>query len=349
MPHLDPVVLGDSDALEVGEWVLAVGNQFQLGQTVTAGIVSAKSRRMNAQISGPYDNFIQTDASINPGSSGGPLFNTKGEVVGINTAIFSPGRSQYGSGFNIGIGFSIPMNMAKSIIGQLRDKGKVTRGMLGVIIQPIDAEMGEAMGYESLDGALVAHIVPGSPAERAGFRLKDIILSFNGSPIRDHDDLPILVASTNIGQEVVVEVLRGGEQETVTATIAELDNKAFPGLEQKEEKQIEIYNAIGLQTEAISKELADSLSIDKESGVVVTKINPGSSSERAGIQRGDIVVELANAPISDSTTLDSIAKKLEIGKPTLVLIRKKEGTRFLVIKRREKDAEVVGKDATKAN
>src|SRR4030066_441126 len=208
--NLPFVSLGDSDFLEVGEWVMAIGNPFGLEHTVTVGVVSAKGRVIGA---GPYDNFIQTDASINPGNSGGPLFNTKGEVVGINTMIFSP------SGGNVGIGFAIPVNMAKELLPQLREKGKVTRGWLGVMIQHVTPELAESFGMSKEKGALIADVVKGSPAEVAGIKRGDIVLRYNGNDVDKMNDLSRLVAATLVGKEVELLILREGKEMRVKVKI----------------------------------------------------------------------------------------------------------------------------------
>ena len=200
---LHPLKLGNSEDLKVGSWVVAVGSPFGLEQTVTAGIVSAKGRVIG---SGPYDNFIQTDASINPGNSGGPLINMKGEVVGINTAIIAEGQ---------GIGFAIPINMAKEIAPQLQDKGHVTRGWLGVSIQEMTPELAKSLGLKEKKGALVAQVVPGSPAEKAGIEQGDVILEFDGKEVSDSKDLPRIVASTPVGKIVTVKMSREGKSSTV--------------------------------------------------------------------------------------------------------------------------------------
>ena len=210
---LPVVLLGDSDALEVGEWVLAIGNPFGLEHTVTSGIVSAKGRRIGA---GPYDNFIQTDASINPGNSGGPLINLRGEVVGVNTAIFSRG------GGNIGIGFAIPINLVKGLLSQLKDEGKVTRGWLGVVIQDVNAEMAEALGMDEAGGALVANVAKGGPAETAGVEVGDVIVAFDGSPVGKSSELSLIVARTAVGQVVDVAVVRKGRRVTLRAEVGRL-------------------------------------------------------------------------------------------------------------------------------
>ena len=321
--------MGDSDLLQVGEWVLAIGNQFQLGQTATAGIVSAKSRRVPAKISGPYDAFIQTDASINPGSSGGPLFNTKGQVVGINTAIFSPGRGQFGgTGFNIGIGFAIPINTVKGVIVQLREKGKVTRGLLGVIIQNVSADIAEAM-HVPAHGALVSEVMSGTPAETAGFMVKDVILQFNGHPIAEHDDLPLLVANTPVGSTVEVQVLRAGKTLVLNPTIIEMSDDYFKKTEKRKRPEA---NRIGLAVQNITSEMAKSLELKSANGVIVTSVSPRSPAERAGIARGDIIEEIDSKPIPNAEELAKIVDALPKDKPVLVLVRKREGTRFLTLR-----------------
>ena len=208
--------VGDSDSLRVGEWVLAIGNPFGLEQTVTAGIVSAKGRVIG---DGPYDDFIQTDAAINPGNSGGPLFNTRGEVVGINTAIFSQ------SGGSIGIGFAIPINLAKEVIAELKTKGRVTRGWLGVGIAPVTPELAKKLGGPGRDGVVVAEVVPNGPAARSGLRPGDLIVAFGGKAIRRASELPRLAARAPVGQDVELTVLRDGKKLPVTVRLGELPDQ----------------------------------------------------------------------------------------------------------------------------
>ena len=221
---LPTAVLGNSDKIEVGEWVMAVGNPFGLDNSVTSGIVSAKGRHIGA---GPYDDFIQTDAAVNPGSSGGPLVNLRGEVVGINTAIVSQ------TGANIGIGFAIPVNLVKELLPQLKEKGKVSRGFLGVSIQNITPVIAESLGLDKARGALVASVDSGGPAERAGVRVGDIIFEFDGKKIEEATALPILVARTPVNKPVRIKVLREQKEHIVSATIAELKERRQP--EAKEE------------------------------------------------------------------------------------------------------------------
>ncbi len=320
--------LGDSDKLEVGDWVIAIGNQFQLGQTVTAGIVSATSRRL--QTSSPYDAFIQTDASINPGSSGGPLFNVQGQVVGINTAIFSPGRAQYGGpGFNIGIGFSIPINLVKGILIQLKDQGKVTRGLLGVMIQKIDPDMADALGLASPNGALVSDIIPDSPASKAGFKRKDVIVGYNGQVINDHDELPLMVATTAVGSTVKIDVLRDGKPIALSAQINEMkDSKVKRGDDSAHAKP----DRLGLIVSEISAEVVKAYKLSAPTGVFVETVEPGSSADRGGLSRGDIIEELADVPVPSPDAYAQVLKSLKKDKPVLVLIHKIEGTRMLTVK-----------------
>jgi serine protease Do len=346
--NLTAVYLGDSDQLEVGEWVMAIGNQFQLGQTVTAGIVSAKSRRVPSGAGNPYDAFIQTDASINPGSSGGPLFNTRGQVVGINTAIFSPGRSQFGgTGFNIGIGFAIPINLARRVLAQLAQHGKVTRGLLGVLIQRVDADIAQVLKLAVPDGALVSDVMRESPAAQAGFKRRDVILKFNNTAVRDHDDLPLMVANTTIGSKVPVQVMRDGKLIELSVTIAELKDDGVQRVKVIEEAP----NEIGLVVEGVSDEFAKSLGLSEVRGVLVSSVAPESASERAGISRGDLIEEFANHPVNGTKDFRELVaatvKRATAGgtdrqnvdagddpskSPILVLIRRKEGVRYLTLK-----------------
>ena len=322
---------GDSDALEVGDWVMAIGNQFQLGQTVTAGIVSAKSRRVPSGHSGPYDAFIQTDASINPGSSGGPLFNGEGKVVGINTAIFSPGRNQFGgAGFNIGIGFAVPMNIANRVVKQLREHGKVTRGLLGVLIQRVDTDLARMFSLKKPDGALVSDVMKGSPAEAAGFKRRDVIVTFNGKPVRDHDDLPLMVADTTIGESVKVGIFRDGKPQEVSVVIGELrDDQTKRIIPQVNIKP----DASGVVGEEVNEELARILGLSETSGVLVAGVEPGSIAERAGLTKGDVIQEFNNEQVKN---LDHYVNLVSQAKTKagnmLVLVRRDEGSRFVVFK-----------------
>jgi serine protease Do len=321
---LQPVYLGDSDSVEVGDWVMAIGNQFQLGQTVTAGIVSAKSRRVPR--GGPYDNFIQTDASINPGSSGGPLFNVKGQVVGINTAIFTPGKNQFGgSGFNIGIGFSVPINLAKKVLAQLKDNGSVTRGWLGVIIQPVTPEVAKVMGLDSPNGALVSDVVPGSPASKVGFQKGDVIVGYNGLPINENEDLPLQVAETKVGDTVEIKYIRGGKLISSMATIEKLDEKALGKVE--DEPIVTKFDDLGLALKDVTSDIATILKLTSSTGALIEGVKNGSLAERSGFARGDIIEGLqfkgmALLSVKNTEAFYETLKKLKQKEPFMVLVRR---------------------------
>lgn len=312
-----PVVpLGNSGDLEVGEWVLAIGNPFGLEHTVTSGIVSAKGRRIGA---GPYDNFIQTDASINPGNSGGPLINLRGEVVGVNTAIFSR------TGGNIGIGFAIPINLVKELLPQLKKKGKVTRGWLGVVIQKVTPEIADSLGMKRPRGALVANVSQGGPAERAGVEVGDVIVDFDGTPVRESNDLPLIVARTTVGKPVSVNVLRDGRQRTVSVKIGELkDDEVIASVKNEGD--------FGLTVQGLTPQLADRLGLDRAEGVVVTAVEQGSPASEAGMRRSDVIVEIDRKPIRQLGDFRAAIKKIKKGKGVLFLVRREETTLFLALK-----------------
>jgi serine protease Do len=311
---LHPLTLGNSDELKVGNWVVAVGSPFGLEQTVTAGIVSAKGRTLGA---GPYDNFIQTDASINPGNSGGPLMNLKGEVVGINTAIIADGQ---------GIGFAIPINMAKEIAPQLREKGHVTRGWLGVSIQEMTSELAKSMGLKEKKGALVAEVVKGSPAETGGLEQGDVIVEFNHQEITSAKDLPRIVASTPVGESVTVKFSRDGKI---------LDRRVKVG--EMEEKGVEVSRApasqksLGITVQNLTPEIAEGLGLKKEGGVIVTRVETGSSAAEAGIQKGDVIQEVNRKPVKD---VEDFAQKVERAKgqeTVLLLIQRGRNNLFAAV------------------
>lgn len=315
------VVLGDTDKLKQGDWVVAIGNPFRLGHTATAGIVSAKSRRVYE--AGPYANFIQTDASINPGNSGGPLFNTRGEVVGVNTAIFSPGRA-----VNIGIGFATPINVVKEILPQLYSKGKVTRGWLGVLIQAVSPDVAEALGIEAAEGALVADVVKGSPADKAGIERGDVIIEFNGNKIEENDELPWMVAQTAIDKEVELQVIRQGKLKTKTVTIAELTEE----FDEDSEDGAEDESTLGMSVQQITPELARSLALEDESGVIVSDVKTGSPAYRAGLKRGDVILEINAQVVNSVADFRSATNSKKDNVPMLFLVRRSDSTIFLTVK-----------------
>jgi serine protease Do len=300
------LTLGDSDKIRVGDWVVAIGNPFGLGHTVTQGIISAKGRIIGA---GRYDNFLQTDAAINPGNSGGPLLNLEGQVVGINTAIVATGQ---------GIGFAIPANMVKNIIDQLETKGKVVRGMLGVQVQVVTPEIAKAFGMSEARGALVSEVHSGTPAEKAGIKREDIIIEYNGTPINEMNELPRLVAATPPGTKATVKVLRNGKEITIPLTVTELKEEKL-GKEAGEPGGEE--NSIGLVVEDLDSRLARRFDLGGEAkGVVVIAVEPGSSASDAGFRQGDIILEVNGKTVADAKTF----QKMLAGQP------KKSYARFLV-------------------
>jgi len=313
---LESLPFGDSDSLEVGDWVLAIGNPFGLDHTVTAGIVSAKYRQLGA---GSYDNFIQTDASINPGNSGGPLLNTEGEVVGISSAIYS------GSGGSIGIGFAIPINMVKDLLPQLK-KGKVIRGWLGVMIQKITPELSVKLGLTDEKGALVADVTPDGPAEKAGIRRGDVIVSFAENEIREVSELPFVVAATPVGRTVTVEAVRKGKKKSFKVRIGELPD------EQEEEKAEEEMADLGMGVEQITPEMARQFGLARNEGLVVVQVEDNSPAGEAGIRQGDIIIEVDQEPMTD---LNRYREKIhQYGKDDTVLFLIKRGgtTLYLTLK-----------------
>ncbi|MFZ5585133.1 MAG: DegQ family serine endoprotease [Thermodesulfobacteriota bacterium] len=312
LPHLP---LGNSDEMRVGDWVLAVGNPFGLENTVTAGIISAKGRIIGA---GPYDDFIQTDASINPGNSGGPLINLKGEVVAINTAIVAQGQ---------GIGFAIPVNMAREVMNQLRSKGKVVRGWLGVYIQPVTKELAEKFKLESTDGVLVADVVKDGPADKAGIQRGDVIVAYEGKPLKDWHSLPRLVAETLVGKEVKLKLVREGKPRELTAVVGELKDEA--PAERGEEKT---KTTLGLTLQKLTPELAKELGLGIKKGLVVTGVAAGSPAEEAGLRRGDVILEAAQKPVTNVNDFASLAGRLKPGEGLLLLIQRQEASQFVVIK-----------------
>jgi serine protease Do len=314
---LPVVTLGDSDQLQVGEWVLAIGDPFGLDHTVTSGIVSAKGRQIGA---GPYDNFIQTDASINPGNSGGPLLNMRGEVVGINSAIFSQ------SGGNIGIGFAIPTNLVKGELPQLKSKGKIVRGYLGTVIQRITPELADSLGLKSPHGALVAETTKDGPAARAGIRAGDVIVEFNGKEIKDSSDLPLEVASVTPGTTVQMKVLRDSKEMTLPITVGEMkENEVAASTEEEGD--------FGLAVQTVTPEVADSLGLGRVEGVVVNSVKPGSAADEAGLQRGDVITQVNRHPIHNVADYNREMEKTGKGKSLLLLVKRGDGSLFLALKR----------------
>jgi serine protease Do len=312
------VPLGDSEGLEIGEWVVAIGNPFGLGHTVTTGIVSAKGRVIG---SGPYDDFIQTDASINPGNSGGPLFNLKGEVVGINTAIIQGGQ---------GIGFATPIHLAKSVLGQLKEKGKVTRGWLGVYIQRLTPDMAESLNVPGKKGALVADVTKGGPAEKAGIRSGDVVVSFDGKNVESEHDLPQIVASTTPGKKVEVIVIRDGKEVKVPVSITEME----PEAERKRAGGPDLSKGLGLTVQNITPGIARHLNLENPKGVLVASVENGSPADDAGFREGDVIRAINRMAVKDSRDFEKKIAKVKEEKTVLFLVERGEGRIFLAVKNR---------------
>jgi serine protease Do len=282
-----------------------------LSNTVTTGIVSAKGRMIGA---GPYDDFIQTDASINPGNSGGPLFNLGGEVVGINTAIFSQ------SGGNIGIGFAVPVNLVKNLVPELETKGTVTRGWLGVTVQPVTPDLARSFGLDKERGALVGDVVAQGPAEKAGIKRGDVIVSYDGKKIDESVTLPALVASTPVGKTVPMEVMRDGKMTTVNVAVGKL-NDPTAAVDMKQEK-----SQWGLAMQNIRPEERRQMGLTGNGGVLVTSVMPASPAANAGVQPGDVILQVNQAPVSSVEGVKAEVGKAKGDKPLLLLLRRADGS-----------------------
>jgi serine protease Do len=312
--------LGDSDKLEVGEWVVAIGNPFGLEQTVTTGIISAKGRVIGA---GPYDDFLQTDASINPGNSGGPLFNLRGEVVGINTAIVAGGQ---------GIGFAIPVNMAKGLLPQLK-KGKVVYGYLGVYIQDITPELATSFGLKEAKGVLVSDVTPDSPAKKAGVNKGDVILEYDGKQVEEKGQLTKMVGRTAIGKKVKLVVLRDKEQKTLWVTIGELSEKQVAAAATKPEET----DRWGIKVQDISPDMAAHLGLPSNAGVVIAEVEPGSPADEENLQPGDVIIEVEHNPVKELADFRKYLESYKKQKTLLLTVRMKANEYhnfFVVLKKK---------------
>jgi len=313
--NLPTVKLGDSDALKVGQWVIAIGSPFGLEHTVTAGIVSAKGRVIG---SGPYDDFIQTDASINPGNSGGPLLNLKGEVVGINTAIVASGQ---------GIGFAIPVNLARDVIMALKNEGEVTRGWLGVAIQDLNEDMAEYYGLEDKKGVFVADVFEGDPADKAGIKAKDIILEVNGEKIKTSRQLTSMIAGIPVGESASIKILRDGKEKTVKVKIAKRSEEKLAARSRPREETAEF----GIRVSDLTPEIMQRFNTDDSSGVIVIDIENGSKGDDAGVRVGDIIKEINRQPVKNTDNYEAILDQLSSGETVNLFIRRKNAG-FLVAK-----------------
>jgi serine protease Do len=326
---LKAVKFGDSDSLRIGEWVVAIGNPFGLGGSVTAGIVSARNRDIN---SGPYDSYIQTDASINRGNSGGPLFNMKGEVIGISTAIYSP------SGGSIGIGFAVPSKNAVAVIEQLRQFGEMRRGWLGVRIQQVTDDIAESLGLKPTRGALVAGVDDKGPAKPAGIEPGDVIVKFDGKDIKEMKDLPRIVGDTPVGKDVPVTIVRKGKEESKTVKLGRLEDAEKPQVAartDKEEDKSVVKKTLGLDLSNLTDDLRRRYRIkDSVKGVVITSVEGGSAAAEKRLSPGDVIVEVAQEAV---TNADAVQKRIDAlkkdgRKSALLLVANAEGElRFVAL------------------
>jgi serine protease Do len=314
--NLPTVRLGDSDALEVGEWVIAIGNPFKLSHTVTAGIVSAKGR--SGLGVAEFEDFIQTDAAINFGNSGGPLLNLNGEVIGINTAIIGPGG-------NIGIGLAIPINMARQVYPRLMEGGKVVRGYLGIWYEPLTPKLADAFGLEDTEGVAVSEVIEDSPAEKAGLKPNDIIVEFDGEPVKNANEFRNRVAMTKPDKEVDIVVLRNGKREKFAAKLA---NRSEAGIGRAPSEAME---QLGLTVQPLTTDLARRLGYEGLTGVVVTEVGQGSLADRAGISVGALIMEVNQQQVESVREFNQAVQKAAKEGKALLRIKYEDYTRFIVL------------------
>ena len=314
--------LGSSSQLEVGDWVMAIGNPFGLEHTVTAGIVSAKGRVIGA---GPYDNFIQTDASINPGNSGGPLINAVGEVVGVNSAIFSQG------GGNIGIGFAIPIDLAKKIADQLRKNGRVIRGWLGIRAQDISPQLAASLSLTRAAGemAVVTEVADNSPAAEAGVKAGDVIIEFNGKPVPKSHEFPSVIADTPPGQKVSLKIFHEKKEQTISVKIGELPDESE--VSQKTESRDP---EIGVRVQRITPEAARRLGMSSTKGVLVMEVQPGSPAEQVGVEPADVIREVNQRPVNNVSDFERAVRQGRRGDRILLLVQRGDNAVFFALRRK---------------
>ncbi len=317
LPYLK---FGDSEKIKVGDWVMAVGNPFNLEGTVTVGVISAKGRSHIPLSEGPdLQNFLQTDAAINPGNSGGPLLNLKGEVIGINTAITST------SGGNIGIGFAIPINLAKSIIEELKTKGKITRGYLGVYLEDLTEDMKNALNLSSLEGVLINEVIANSPADNAGIKEGDVIIEYDGNKVTDVQSFRIMVASTAPGKTVKLKLIRNNREMELKVKIGEMKEEVAVSGGEKQETEL------GMQVVDVDSPDAKMYNISIKKGVVVTNVESSSPAGDAGIQPGDVIIGIGNKEIGDISDFRKAIQVLKKGKPVIFQIQRGERKRYVAL------------------
>ena len=320
---LPVAALGDSDKLEIGEWVMAIGNPFGLSHTVTAGIVSAKGRVIGA---GPYDNFIQPDAAINPGNSGGPLFNLKGEVIGINTAIIAGGQ---------GVGFATPINMAKDILLQLKEKGKVTRGWIGVSIQEVTPDLAQSFGLKDKQGALVSSVNKDEPADKGGIKAGDIIVEFDGKAITEVSDLPRTVASTAPSKTVKVRVIRDGKEKVLNVTVGTMKEDEGEAAIGGEKEDLAPEKQLGFAVQSITPDIARRLDLKDSDGVIVTSVKPNGPAALAGMKSGDIIKEINRKEVKNLKEYKETMKGAAKADSVLLRIMRGANSFYVAIKMKQ--------------
>ena len=324
---LKAVKFGDSNKLRVGDWVMAIGNPFGFGGTVTAGIVSARGRNL----SGSYDDYIQTDASINRGNSGGPLFDMMGNVVGINTAIFSQ------SGGSVGIGFAVSSNLAKQVTDQLKQYGRTKRGWLGVLIQEVSDEIAESLDMKTAKGALVSSATAGGPAEKAGVKTGDVIIKFNDTEIKNMKELPKVVAGTPVGKSVPLVILRNGKELTLNVTLGELElaeKENLIGQTSKKNVKSKEYDKLGFSAEELSDQNKTKFKLrDVDNGVVITYVKDESSAQIAGLTPGMVIIRVGQIEVNSINVIDEAINNAikQKRKALLLLVKVKNGTRFIAL------------------
>jgi len=322
--NLPAAQLGDSDRMEVGDWVLAIGAPFGLEQTVTSGIISATGRS-HVGIA-DYESFIQTDAAINPGNSGGPLVNMRGQVVGINTAIASR------SGGYMGVGFAVPINMAHEVMKRIREKGEVVRGWLGVGIQSISREMADSMKLKDTDGVLVSQVFEGGPADKAGIKTGDIIVEFDGKPVKGPSELQNLVAWTDPGKKVPAVVLRGGKRVSVTIEVEKRGDAAeIAGAEHGAPAEVK---DLGIQVSAVTPEAAERFGYRAGQGVLITDVAPDALAARAGLQPGMLILKVGDQKVTTVAEFRAALKDVDLGRGVPLLVRAGDRQVFILLKKR---------------
>jgi serine protease Do len=315
--------LGDSNRLKVGQWVMAIGNPFGFDHSVTAGIISAKTRF----IPGSYSDFIQTDASINPGNSGGPLIDLSGAVIGVNSAIYTR------TGSSMGIGFAIPINLVKEEIEDLHAQGKVTRGWLGVYVQKVTPALAESLGLEEPRGALVADVLKNSPAMVAGIKRGDVIVAFNGRPIKESQELPLMVGETPVGRKIILKFIRDHATRQVTVTITpSREDEIQKAMSTQQQPPSSRQAGFGLDVENVTPQLARELGMSDKGGVVITQVEPGGSADQAGLRQHDVILEVDRQPVNDVHGFQQAVKKR--GRDSVLLLIERSGsTIFVPLKR----------------